>query len=115
MDEKKVSAWLKQSIQYLGAALTAAGVTIGAQVADGSRTATLERRVAENDKADEVAHGDCARFRTVDLSGFTDPRTVYAIDQAIQRVLRDYETRERATAWRRRLRELNPTLKILDE
>ncbi len=113
--EKTVGRWLKESLKYLGAAITAAGVSLGTQYTDTGRLADHERRIAENERRDEAAHTDCAHFRSVDLSGFCDPRAVHAIDQQIERALREYETREHAQAWRKRLQQLNPSLKILDE
>lgn len=111
---QQVSAWIKLSIKYLGVAITAAGVSVGTQITDSKTLADHERRISQNERSDEAYHGDCARFRSVDLSGFCDPRIVHAIDQQIQRCLKEYETKERAASWRRRLKQLNPTLTIIN-
>lgn len=113
--EKQVAAWLKVSIRYLAVAAVASGVSLGTQFTDGAKIAELERRVAENERVDGWNHADFSRFFAVDLSGFSDPRAVHAIDQQIQRALKDYETREHAAAWRKRLKALNPTLTVIDE
>lgn len=112
--DRNVSAWIKLSLKWAAVAATAAGISVGTQFTDAQKIADLERRLAENERRDETAHSDCACFRRIDLSGFCDPRAVHAIDQQIQRSLKDYESREHSDARWRRLKQLNPSLTILN-